>query len=746
MAQQTGSVLSTRGLARFSSRHAKTMVGIWIVILLGSLLLTSTWGEEALTSDFSFTGDPQAQVARELLGEAFGETFQEVVVVQSQSFTVDDTEFREQVESAFATVAAHEELQPIAGHYYVNGNNPAFVSGDRHTLIIPFLLSGDLDQATEAVEPVLAQVLEANEATDDFFVALVGQISFQLETNELSTSDIEKGEQFGVPTALVILLVLFGALAAALVPLFLAIISIITALGLVAIIGQFYQMVFFVTLMISMIGLAVGIDYSLIVLSRFREELGRGRSKLDAIEVAGATASRTVFFSGLTVVLALSGMLIVPTSIFQSLGLGAILVVIAAVSATLTLLPAALSLMGTHVNAVRLPFVGRRLTRPTDDAHGGFWNTVTHAVMKRPVVFLAIAGGLMIAAAIPATDLNQGFNGVDVLPDRLQSKQAFEVLEAEFSFGQASPALIVVEGDADDAAVKEAVAALQARLADDPDFQGFSSVEISEDGSITRLSVPVAGEPSSPRALAAVRRLRDDLAPAAFATVDAEAFVGGATSNNVDFFATTEKYTPYVFVFVLGLSFILLMVAFRSIVIPLKSIILNLLSVATAYGLLVLVFQKGWFSAILPFQQSPIIDAWIPLFLFTVLFGLSMDYHVFLLSRIREQYDITQDNAGSVAYGLRSTAGLITGAALIMVAVFSGFAAGEMVSNQQVGFGLGVAVLIDATIVRSILVPASMRLLGKLNWYYPSFLEWVPKIGIEGHEEPIVAPAGASDD
>ena len=745
MAQQAGSVFSTRGLARFSSRHAKTVIGAWIVVLVGAIMLSSAWGEDALTSDFAFTGNPEAQVARDLLEEAFGESFQEVVVIQSESFTVDDPEFQQRVESTFASVAAHEELQPIAGHYYINGRIPDFVSDDRHTLIIPFLLSGELDAATDAVEPVLAELMEANEAAGDFFIAIVGQISFQLETNELSVSDIEKGERFGVPAALLILLVLFGAVVAALVPLFLAIVSIITALGMVAIVGQFYQMVFFVTLMISMIGLAVGIDYSLIVVSRFREELARGRSKLDAIEVAGATASRTVFFSGLTVVLALSGMLIVPTTIFQSLGLGAIFVVIAAVSAALTLLPAALSLMGTKVNALRLPFVGRRLTSSPDDATGGFWNTMTRMVMKRPVVFLVIAGGLMIAAAVPALGLNQGFNGVDVLPDRLQSKQAFLVLEQEFSFGAASPAEIVVDGKADDPEVARAVASLQALLATDPDFLGFSSIVISDDRSVTRLSVPVAGEPSSPRALDAVGRLRDDIVPAAFAGVPAQAAVGGGTSNNIDFFETTERFTPYVFAFVLGLSFILLTVAFRSIVIPLKSIILNLLSVGTAYGLLVLVFQKGWFSDILPFQQSPIIDAWIPLFLFTVLFGLSMDYHVFLLSRIREHYDITQDNASSVAAGLRSTAGLITGAALIMVAVFSGFAAGETVGNQQVGFGLGVAVLIDATIVRSILVPASMRLLGRLNWYFPSFLEWIPKIGIEGHEEPVIAPSGASE-
>jgi RND superfamily putative drug exporter len=720
-------------------------VGIWIVVLALSLGLSAVWGEDALTNDFAFTGNPESQQSRELLERAFGQSFQEVLVVQSESSTVDDPAFQAAVEEAFAVVDGQAGMEAVAGHYYINGGIAQFVTVDKRTLIVPFTLTGELDAATSVIEPVVGEIIALNAAHPDLFIAIVGQLSFQVEVNELSVSDISQGEQIGVPMALVILLVLFGAVVAALIPLLLAIFAIITALGMVAIIGQFYQMVFFVTFMITMIGLAVGIDYSLIVVSRFREELARGRSKLDAIEVTGSTASRTVFFSGLTVVLALSGMLVVPTSIFQSLGLGAILVVIAAVSASLTLLPATLALLGTKVNAIRVPFVGRRLVHQEVDATGGFWGTITHQVMGHPWVFLLAAGGLMAAAAIPALDLQQGFAGVDVLPDRLQSKQAFEVLDAEFSFGAASPVEIAIAGDADSPEVMAAVEALQAQLFADPDFTGFSTIAISDDRGAIRLSVPVAGEPSSALAVSSVERLREDIVPAAFAGVAAVGYVGGATSNNIDFFAVTDAYTPIVFAFVLTLSFVLLTVAFRSIVIPLKSIILNLLSVGTAYGLLVLVFQEGWGSSFLPFQQSPAIDAWIPLFLFTVLFGLSMDYHVFLLSRVREHYDITGDNAGSVAYGLRSTAGLITGAALIMVAVFSGFASGESVGNQQVGFGLGVAVLLDATIVRTILVPASMRLLGRRNWYYPSFLEWVPRIGIEGEVEPIAVPAGASD-
>ena len=495
-----------------------------------------------------------------------------------------------------------------------------------------------------------------------------------------------------------------------------------------------------------MVGLAPGIGSSRVVGSRFRGEMGRGRAKLEAVEIAGATASRTVFVSGLTVVLALAGLLLHPASIFQSLATGAILVVVAAVALTTTLLPAALALLGAHVNALRLPIIGRRIGVAAD-VGGGFWTAVTRVVMRYPLLSFVAAAGIMVAAALPALDLKTGFNGVDSLPDGVQSKDAFFILEEEFSFGVVSPMEIVIDAPAADEAVLSAIEALRETLAADPDFVGASRVRVNAEGDLTLVSVPVAGEPASDEAIAALKRLRSDYLPAAFAGVDAEILVTGETAFNDDFFEITDRYTPIIFAFVLTLSFVLLTVAFRSIVIPLKAIILNLLSVGAAYGLMVLVFQKGYGADLLGFQTSEMIDAWIPLFLFAVLFGLSMDYHVFLLSRIRERYDQTHDNAESVAYGLRSTAGLITGAALIMVAVFGGFASGDLISNQQIGFGLAVAVFLDATIVRTVLVPASMRLLGRANWYYPRFLEWVPRVGIEGEAElePAPAPAGGAE-
>ena len=590
---------------------------------------------------------------------------------------------------------------------------------------------------TSNIGKVLELVEDANER-DGFRVLTAGEASISFESNELAVKDIEQGERIGVPIALLILIVLFGALLAAVLPILLAAIAIVAALGATALVGQVFDLVFFVTLMITMIGLAVGIDYSLLVVSRYREELRRGLDKIDAITRTGATASRTVFFSGVTVVLALVGMLVIPATIFQSLATGAILVVIAAVLAALTLLPAVLSLMGTKVNALRLPFLGQNLEESSQGA-GGFWDWAVRTVMRHPVISIVVIGGLMIAVALSYLDINTGFNGVDSFPEGSQAKEAFLLLEEEFSFGVVSPTEIVIDGDANSQQVQAAIQRLQGRLATDQAFIGGSTVQANESGNLTLMSVAVAGETSSDRAVGAVRRLRDQYIPSAFSGVQAEVLVTGFTAFNIDFFDMVDRYTPIVFLVVLSLSFVLLTVVFRSIVIPAKAIIMNLLSVGAAYGLIVLVFQKGVGADLLGFQQTDIIDAWIPLFLFSVLFGLSMDYHVFLISRIRERFDQTHDNTDAVAYGLRATAGLITGAALIMVAVFSGFAMGDMVSNQQVGFGLAIAILLDATVVRSILVPASMRLLGDINWYFPAALRWLPDLRVEA-EEPAPAP------
>jgi RND superfamily putative drug exporter len=404
-------------------------------------------------------------------------------------------------------------------------------------------------------------------------------------------------------------------------------------------------------------------------------------------------------------------------------------VAIASILVALTLLPALLALLGDRIDALRV----LRHKGVSGARDGGFWDRVSHAVMRRPVASVLVSGGVLVAVAIPYFGINLGFPGVSMLPADTDAHRAFAIMAEDFSGGLDSPVEIAIDADLSSPAVQAGIDELRATLAGDPAF-GPSQVETNAAGDLALVSAPTVGDPSSDTSVQAVERLRARYVPATFAGTDAKVLVGGDTAWNKDGFDIIERYLPIVLFLVLGMSFLLLTVVFRSIVVAFKAILMNLLSVGAAYGLLVLVFQEGVGAGVLGFRQGEFIAAWLPLFLFSVLFGLSMDYHVFLLSRIREQYDRTGDNAGSVAYGVRSTAGIITGAALIMVAVFAGFASGELTEMQQMGFGLGVAVLMDATIVRTVLVPASMRLLGKWNWYLPTWLAWLPELHVEGTE------------
>ena len=711
------------------------VIGLWIALAILAVLISGTLLDSATTTELRLTGNVESERAKRLLEDRLGSrTISEIVVIQSDSLTVDDEAFKEKTEEIFAAlVALGPDIVTGGLNYYLTGDE-SLVSADRTTTIMPMVMAGDLDEAIGNVEQIVHITGEVDKK-DGFRVLLGGEASISYENNELSEADLQKGERFGIPVALIILLVIFGTVVAALLPIGLAIISIAVALGITALIGQAFELSFFVTLMITMIGLAIGIDYSLLIVSRFREEMRQGRSPRDAVANAGATAGRTVLFSGFTVVFALCGMLIIPSSLFLSLGLGAIIVVLVTLAATFTLLPAVLALLGTKVDALRLPIVGRAVTGRSSEAQGGFWDAITRAVTRVPIVSLILVGGLMIAAAVFFFQIDTGSNGVDAFPEGSFTRDAFFLLEKEFSFGVVNPADILVDGDISSPQVQEAIGKLSASIESDPRFPFPSDLREIPEADLAVLSVAIAGEPSSPSAIAAVNTIRDQYIPEAFAGVSADVIVGGFSAAAADFRNIVNVYTPIVFAFVLGLSFILLMVVFRSLVIPIKAIIMNLLSVGAAYGLLVIVFQMGLGASLFGFQQTDVIDLWIPLFLFSILFGLSMDYHVFLLSRIKERFDQTGDNAEAVAFGLRSTAGIITGAAVIMVVVFGAFAAGETIINQQVGFGLAVAVFLDATLVRSVLVPASMELLGSRNWYLPPFLRWLPQLHIEPPED-----------
>ena len=727
----------TEFLARVSSRKPLLTIALWLLVALIGGALSGSLLESGTTTEFRMGGGAESVRAARLLEDRLRgpEPITETVIVQSESLTVDDPAFRERVETLYDEIISLGGDQVTLGQHYYQLNNEALVSPDRTTTLMPLVLTGDLEEAERNVEHVL-EIVEEADAASEFRVLIVGTATISVETNELARHDLEQGERVGVPVALLILVVLFGTIVAALVPIGLSVICIIAALGLAALIGQVFELVFFVTLMITMIGLAVGIDYSLLIISRFRDEMGRGLDEYEATARTGATAGRTVLFSGLTVVVALCGLLIIPFSFFQSLALGAILVVLVALAATLTLLPAVLALMGPRVNLLPIPFIGRGKVETSEAQRHGFWEFVTVKVTRFPIISVLAIGIPMLAAIFFYFDIKTGLNGVDAFPEGAQTREAFFVMEEEFSFGLVNLTEIVVDGDINSPGVQEAIGKLQASLMGDSRLLVPPvPPEVNSSGDLALLTVIIPGEPSSQAAVDVVSTIRDQYIPSAFGGVDAEALVGGVTAEATDVFSIVETYTPIVFAFVLGFSFIILMLVFRSIVIPIKAVAMNLLSVGTAYGLLVLVFQKDVGTELLGFQHAEVIDVWIPLFLFSILFGLSMDYHVFLLSRIRERYDKTRDNAEAVAYGLRSTAGLITGAALIMVAVFGAFASGETIINQQVGFGLSVAVFLDATLVRSVLVPATMEMLGARNWYLPSWLSWLPDLRVEPQED-----------
>jgi putative drug exporter of the RND superfamily len=724
--------ISTRSLASASARHPWRTIGAWVVAFVLAVLTIAFLLGGSLTTEGAPTNNPESERADAVRLQAFppdpDRVVSDILVIRSEQHTVDSPEFESFVRS-FVDDAELPALRTT--DTYLDSGDPSLVSEDRHATVVPLALFDD-DDAEALVEKV-----EGVE-NDDFAVAVTGDQTVDHDFNLLSQEDLEKGElQFGLPAALVILLLVFGAVVAGLVPLLMAIVSIVVALGLTALVAQQFELSVFVVNMLTGMGLALGIDYSLFVVSRYREERSRGRSEHDAIAASGATASRAVLFSGTVFVVAMFGMLIPPNSIMRSLATGAILVGIVSVVAALTLLPAALGLLGDRVDALRIPIAGRR-SLEASNPEGRFWGAIVRRVLRRPGLSLALSAGVLVALALPILRMDIGTSGVSSLPDRFVSKQGFLALARDFPGTTTDPAEIVVSNASSTGVVRE-LEELQASLASDPRF-GEGELERSADGEVAVLSVPVSGDPTSTETIAAVRELREDVVPSTFEGTGAEALVGGTSSENIDYFSSVIDPAPWVVAFVLLLTFVFLTIVFRSVVVAATAVALNLLSVGAAYGLLVLVFQEGFGADLLGFQQTDTIEAWVPLFLFSVLFGLSMDYQVFLLSRIRERYDESGDTTDAVTFGVGSTARIITGAALIIVAVFAGFARGDLVMFQQMGFGVAVALLIDATIIRSVLLPSAMKLLGEWNWFLPRWLEWLPRLQVEG-ERPGPAPA-----
>jgi len=766
------------------------------------------------TTNIEFTNDPESQQAVERLEALRGPIpLSETVVVSHPSLSVDDAEFASFVgELASALRAAPESLVGEATLTYFEAvelglpTAEGLVNDSRTRTIVPTLIVGELDDSPEKVA-VLHEILHDVAAGTEFELLTAGFASINEEFTVAAEEDLS-AESNVLPLAFIILILVFGAVVAAFLPMGIAALALAASFGVITLFSQLYTLSTFVFNVTLMIGLAVGIDYALFIVERFREERAQGRDDIEALGVAGDTASRAVLFSGLTVVIALLGMLIVPTSIFRSFALGATTVVVFSVAISMTLLPATLRLMGDRVNSGRpiwgllvlgllalgllavdakpvlvvvtvalaaisalLSFGNGRMSGGTPSseafehhAERGFWAGAARAVMARPWLSMTGSVAFLLALSVPFLQIELGFSGPSALPEDLASRQAFDILNEDFFAGASTPTDVLVEGiDPTSSEARAAFDSLFAAVEEDADAEVVipslgdptrTQLAPSDDprvvvaGSETAVvSVAFAGDTASEQAVAAFKRVRDEYVPAAFDGTGALVLMGGQTPQNSDFFDTVGVFTPIVFVFVLGLSFVLLLLVFRSLVVPLKAILMNLLSVGAAYGVIVAMFQLGWGADLLGFQTVDKIEAWLPLFLFTILFGLSMDYHVFLLSRIREHFDSTHDNTGAVAYGLRSTANIITGAAAIMVAVFGGFALGDLTMFQQMGTGLAVAVLLDATVVRTVLVPSAMQLLGDRNWYLPSWLEWLPDLRVEREPEsvrPADAAAGGS--
>ena len=785
--------ISPESLARTSGNHPWWTLLAWLLVLIGAFVLNFTLLESALDGEGGPTQVLENERAQNLIDERFGPldrdetqpsdqneaagdrpTEIEFILISSESISINDPVFVEYTQEFGG------KLDEVANALIV-GNFSDYEptsSEDETTNLYRLQIFEDQDRDIALLTDLAAEFTQ-----EEFSVLVFGNASINATFSELAEEDLLVGESIGIGVALIILALVFGAVIAGFIPLILAIVAVFTAIGLSGIVGQFVELNEFVPNIITMMGLAVGIDYSLFVLSRYREERDGGLDKIDAIAKAGGTASRAVFFSGGTVVLALTGMLLIPERTFIAFGVGSIIVVFVAVNTCLTLLPALIGILGDRVNSVRVPAIplmllfavgvaiipnrtdaGRimlvaaivigllivtalirrffgvsiPLLSPKAPDSGrqrrGFWDTITLAVMSKPIISMLVAVAILGALIVPFFDLLKGTSGISVLPDEVPAKQAFEVLNTKYGFGSDSPALVVISGDVGSPSIQTALTRLESLMTADPGLQP-PELRIEPDVGLAVLNAAVPGDPLAQTALNTIRRIRGKLIPDAFLNVpssDYTALVGGDSASIVDSVKITDDYTPRVFVAVLGLSFLLLLLAFRSIVVPIASIFMNLLSVGAAYGLVVLVFQKGFLIDVFGFQQVDQLEFWLPLFMFSILFGLSMDYHVFMLSRIKEHYDETGDHAESVAFGLRTTARVITGAALIMVAVFGGFALGDLAFFQSMGFGLGAAILLDATIVRSLLVPSVLRILCKSSWYFPTALRWIPNISIEG--------------
>jgi uncharacterized membrane protein YdfJ with MMPL/SSD domain len=719
--------------ARWSTAHRKVAIFGWLAFVVLSVFVGGAVGMKELTNSEAMPGE--AGRAETAIERSDLEPNAEEVLIQSKRLSADDPAF----EAAVADTTASLKALPSVTAVDSPADGGGRVADDGHSALIQFQVPGDEEAAEARIDRILAATAAAQRAHPELRIEQFGEVSANKALEAVFTDDLKKAETTSLPITLLVLLLAFGALVAAFVPLLIAFSAVLATIGLLALPSQLVPMDPNVSSVVVLVGLAVGVDYSLFYLRREREERRAGRSAEASLAAAAATSGRAVLVSGATVIASMAGMLLSGDPTFTSFAVGTMTVVAVAMFASLTVLPAVLSKLGDRVEKGRIPFLRRWRER-----RGGrsVWGSIVGGVMRRPVVSLLASAGLLVALAIPAFGMNLVVSSSDDLPREIPIVQTFDRVSDAFP-GQAAQSRVVVEADDVSAApIAAAIADLRRRAEHSPGVViGPVDVERSKDGTVVAVNLPTVGSGSNAAATAALEKIRGRMVPAAFAGVpEAEVNVTGEAAQSKDFGDLVRQRLPLVFGFVLTLAFLLLLVTFRSIVVPIKAIILNLLSVGAAYGVLVMVFQHGLGESLLGFDSNGGVSSWLPLFLFVILFGLSMDYHVLILSRVREGVDRGLSSDEAVREGITATAGTVTSAAVVMVAVFSIFATLSIIDMKEMGIGLAVAVLIDATIVRAILLPAAMKLLGERNWYLPSALGWLPRAR---HSEPEVEPAHA---
>jgi len=719
-------------MGRWSAHHRKTAIFGWLAFVIASFAIGTAVG--MVTIDKNDTNVGEARKADHIIRDAGFKLDEqmEYVLVQSQTKTAADPTFRAVVSQAIARLETYPKVTKLRSPLVAG--NEGQISKDGHAVLIQFSPRGSYDEATTFIDTIVAGTAQVQKANPDFTVVEAGSASTGKALDKMFSSQLARAGMISIPITLVILLLVFGSLVGAFIPLGLALTAVFATMGLVALPSHIVPMDQSVSEVILLIGLAVGVDYSLFYIRRERDERRAGRSESAALEAAAATSGRAVLISGITVMIAMAGMFFSGDKTFMSFAIGTMMVVAVAMIGSLTVLPAMLSWLGDRVDKVRVPFISR-IKR--DDGQSRVWGTVLGAVLRRPLVSAVSATAVLLVLAYPALSLHTSQSGLDALPKSQKEVQSFNKVRDAFP-GGATPAVVAIKGDASDPKLLAAVADLkQQAIASGKALQPIYT-DTSPDGTVLRVAVPLVGSGTNAVSNDALDTLRKEILPATIGKVaGVEYAVTGTTASSKDWNDKMKSSAPVVFLFVLSFAFLLLLFSFRSIVIPVKAIVMNLLSVGAAYGLLVAVFQWGWGSNALDFQKNGGIASWLPMFLFVILFGLSMDYHVFILSRVKEYFDRGLSTEQAVEKGIRSTAGVVTSAAVVMVFVFGVFALMPIIDMKEMGIGLSAAVLIDATIVRAVLLPATMKLLGEWNWYLPTWLEWLPTLE---HERSVDLP------